>query len=80
MAKLIRDFYKKNSVQLSQDLLGKILVRVIDGKRISCKQKNGHRLCRRSSRFSLEILYQREIIYLNLEGVHFLYSLNFFIK
>jgi len=37
MAKLTRDFYKKSSVLLSQDLLGKILVRVIDGKRLSCR-------------------------------------------
>lgn len=37
MARLSRDFYKKNSIQLSRDLLGKILVRVIDGKRISCR-------------------------------------------
>lgn len=37
MAKLTRDFYKKSSIQLSKDLLGKILVRVIDGKRISCR-------------------------------------------
>lgn len=37
MVKFSRDFYKKNSVQLSKDLLGKILVRIIDGKRISCR-------------------------------------------
>lgn len=37
MAKLTRDFYKKSSIQLSKDLLGKIIVRVIHGKRISCR-------------------------------------------
>src|SRR5665647_721093 len=35
--KLPRDFYKKSSLQLSQDLLGKIFVNIIDGKKISCR-------------------------------------------
>jgi DNA-3-methyladenine glycosylase len=37
MNKLTRDFYKKSSIELSKDLLGKILVRIIDGKKISCR-------------------------------------------
>ena len=37
MMKLSRDFYKKSSIQLSQDLLGKIFVNIIDGKKISCR-------------------------------------------
>ena len=35
--KLSRDFYKKSSIQLSQDLLGKIFVNIIDGKKLSCR-------------------------------------------
>jgi len=35
--KLTRDFYKKSSIQLAQDLLGKIFVNIIDGKKISCR-------------------------------------------
>jgi DNA-3-methyladenine glycosylase len=35
--KLSRDFYKKSSIQLSQDLLGKIFVNIIHGKKISCR-------------------------------------------
>jgi len=37
MAKLTRDFYKKSAILLSKDLLGKIFVRIIDGKKISCR-------------------------------------------
>jgi len=37
MMKLTRDFYKKSSIQLAQDLLGKIFVNIIDGKKISCR-------------------------------------------
>lgn len=35
MKKLEREFYKKPSVQLAQDLIGKILVRNINGQKIS---------------------------------------------
>jgi len=37
MSKLTRDFYKKSSIELSKDLLGKIFVRIIDGKKLSCR-------------------------------------------
>ena len=37
MTKLARQFYEKSSIQLSQDLLGKIFVNIIDGKKISCR-------------------------------------------
>lgn len=37
MSKLTRDFYKKSSIELSKDLLGKIFVRIINGKKVSCR-------------------------------------------
>lgn len=37
MTKLTRQFYEKSSIELSQDLLGKIFVNLIDGKKISCR-------------------------------------------
>lgn len=37
MMKLSRDFYKKSSIHLSQDLLGKIFVNIIDGKKLRCR-------------------------------------------
>ena len=35
MIKLEREFYRKSSIQLAQDLIGKLLVHKINGKRIS---------------------------------------------